>query len=104
MLAAQAAGAHDRAGRQLVEAGVLVGDEGVARVFALEHGGQRKAFRQLHRHVLERMDRQVGAPLEHGRFELLDEQALAADLGQGAVEDLVATGCHSENFDAAVRI
>jgi hypothetical protein len=39
-LAAQAAGADDGAGRQRVERGVIVGDEGVARVFALQHGGQ----------------------------------------------------------------
>jgi hypothetical protein len=54
----------------------------VARVFALQHGGQRKAFRQLHRHILERMHGQVGAAFGHRHFQFLHEQALAAHFGQ----------------------
>ena len=37
--------------------------------------------------------------LERG-FEFLDEQALASDLGQRSVEDLVAARGHAEQFDA----
>ena len=54
--------------RQLGQAGVARRDEGVARVFALEHRGQREAGRQVHRHVLQRMHGQVGAALLRARF------------------------------------
>ena len=50
------------------------------------------------------MHREVGAPLFHGDLELLDEQALAADLGERPVEDLVALGGHAENDNFAVGI
>jgi hypothetical protein len=52
-------------------------DKGVARVFALHHAGQGKAFGQLHRHVLERVHGDVGAAFFQRHFQLLDEQALA---------------------------
>ena len=45
------------------------------------------------------MHRQVGAALFQRGFQLLDEQALAADLGQRAVEDLVAARGHAQQFD-----
>jgi len=50
------------------------------------------------------VDGEVGTAFLHRDFEFLDEQALAADLGQRAIEDLVAARCHAENFDSAVRI
>ena len=87
--------------------GVAVRDEGVARVLALEHGGEREARRQVHRHVLERVDGEVGAAVVERGLELLDEQALAADLGQRAVEDLVAARGHrrsSVDLDADARL
>ena len=33
----------------------------------------------------------------HRDFEFLDEQTLATDFGERAIEDLVALGCHAEN-------
>ncbi len=45
------------------------------------------------------MHGEVGAALFERRLELLDEQALAADLGQRAVEDLVAARGHAEQLD-----
>ncbi len=103
-LAAQAAGADDRAVGQVGQGGVVVGDKGVARVFALEHRAHHEPFGQLHRHVLEAVHGQVGATFGHRHFEFFDEQTLAADLGQGAVEDLIAARRHSDNFDIALRI
>ena len=44
-----------------------------------------------------------GAAVHQRRLEFLDEQALAADLGQRAVEDLVAARGHAEQLDAAGR-
>ncbi len=46
------------------------------------------------------MHGQVRAPVLQRGFQLLDEQALAADLGQRTVEDLVATRGHPQQFDA----
>jgi hypothetical protein len=46
----------------------------------------------------------VGAALGHRHFQFLDEQALAAHLGQGAIQNLVAAGRHADNFDIALRI
>ena len=42
--------------------------------------------------------------LEQGRFQLLDEEPLAADLGQRPVEDLVAARRHAEQLDGAAWI
>ena len=50
------------------------------------------------------MHRQVSAPFEQRLFELLDEQPLAADLRQGAVEDAVAARRHAEQFDTGTRM
>jgi len=40
--------------------------------------------------------RQLRATVLQRRFQLLDEQALAANLGQRAVQDLVAAGGHAQ--------
>ena len=83
----------------LLQRGVARADEGIARILALQHRGQHEAGRQFHRHVLQRMHRQVRAALLEGGFQLLDEQALAAHLAERAVEDLVALGRHAEQGD-----
>ena len=75
--AAQAGGAHARPRRQRAERGVAVGDEGVARVLALEDRGQHETGRQPGGHVLHRVHGQFGAPVGHRLLELLHEQALA---------------------------
>ncbi len=100
---AQAGGAHHRALRQGFERVETRADERVTRVLALEHGGQHEAFGQLHGNVLERVHGQVGAASFKGHFEFFDEQALAAHLGQRAVEDLVALGGHAQQVDLAAK-
>jgi len=50
-----------------------------------------QAGRQLPGHVLHRMYGEVSLAVEQGAFEFLDEQALAADLGQRTIDDLIAT-------------
>ena len=44
------------------------------------------------------MHREIGAAVFERGFELLDEQALAANFAQGAVQDLVALGGHAQQF------
>ena len=46
------------------------------------------------------MHRQMRPALFQRRLQLLDEQALAADLGQRPIEDLVAAGGHAQQADA----
>ena len=77
----------------------MIGNEGIARVFAGQDASQRKAFRQIHRYVFQRMHGDVGAAFTEGHFQFLDEQPLAAHLAQRAVQDLVAQGGHAQQFD-----
>jgi len=79
--APQAGSADARARRHRRKRRVRVGDEGVARVFALGDCGQHEARGELRRHVLHRMHRNVRARVGERPFELLDEKPLAADLG-----------------------
>ena len=78
------------AGGQVGQRRVVVADEGVGRVRARQDGRQLEARLQRGRHILERVHRDVRAAVLHRHFQLLEEQALAADGGQRAVEDLVA--------------
>ena len=57
--------------------------------------------RQHHRHVLHRVHRDVGAALVERDLELLDEEALAADLRERPVEHAVALGGHAERVSTA---
>mgnify|MGYP001301260230 CR=1 FL=1 len=96
--AAQARGAHAGTRGHVFEPLVLGAHERVTRIFSRAHSRQRKAFGQLHRNVLERVHGQIGAPFDHRRLEFLDEQALAADLRERLIENLIAPGGHPENL------
>ena len=50
------------------------------------------------------MHGEVGAPVFQRGFQLLDEQSLAADLGKGHIEDLVALRGHAQYTDSGLRI
>src|SRR5690606_38853386 len=103
-LASQAGRADDAARGNLVDAHVIGRHEGVEWVLALQHGDDLEALRDLCGDVLHGVHRDVRPPFEHGALELLDEQALAADLGQRRVEDLVATRCHRHQLDGQARV
>ena len=75
------------------------GDEGVARVLARPEGQHRETLREIHRHVLHRVHRDVGEVVGERDLELLDEQPLAAHLREGPVEDAVALGGHARDLD-----
>ena len=66
--------------------------EGVSGVGPFGHGGDDQAVGGGRRQVLGRVDGQVGPPVEDGGLDLLDEDALAPDLGQGAGPVAVAGG------------
>lgn len=102
--AAQARRANDASFRQRRERFVVWRHEGIARIFALENRAEREALGQLHRHILERMHGEIGAAIGERDFEFLHEQALAADLRQRAIENLIAARRHSEDFHVATWI
>ena len=93
---AQTGGAHDSALWQVGEIRIAGRHPGVSRVLALHHTGQGKPGWQLHRHVFERMHRQIGATLFQRSFQLFDKQAFTTDFAQRAVQNLVALGCHAQ--------
>jgi len=74
------------------------------RVFALADGGQHETFRHIHRHILQRMHGEIGAPVFQRGFQLFNEQALAADFRQRHVENLVTLRGHAEDADFGLRI
>ena len=76
-----------------------VADEGVAGVLTLQDDRQVQPVGKVHRHVLHGVHGDVRGPVQHALFQLLDEQALAADLRQGGVEDLVAARGHAADLD-----
>ena len=64
----------------------------VADILTLGNATQCQALREDGRHILHGMDGDIDLPAQHGFFDFLDEQAFAANHGQGHVEDLVALG------------
>ncbi|MNP29883.1 hypothetical protein D3C76_1229300 [compost metagenome] len=93
-LATQAGGADDTAGRQIFQACISIGYEGVARVFALANAVQAQPLGEVHRHIFHRVHGDVGFLFEQSSFQLLDEQALAANFRQRRVEQLVTAADH----------
>ena len=65
------------------ELGERPADEGVGCVTPGREGGQPQAGRRFAREVLGRMHGGLGAAIEHGLLDLLDEHTLAADRVQG---------------------
>ena len=67
-------------------------DQHVARILARQEGGDQQAGRLRRRHVLHAVDRGIDALRQQRLLDLLDEQALAAGLGQRPVLDGIARG------------
>ncbi|MNM69214.1 hypothetical protein D3C81_808020 [compost metagenome] len=103
-LAAQAGGTDDAALGQLIQVGVGVGNEGIARVFPLADTEQTEAFGEVHRHVLHGVHGDVGFIFQQRGFEFLDEQALAADFRQRRVKQLVTTADHGDESHQQARV
>ncbi len=99
-LASQARRADDGAGRQRRQRIVTVGDERIARILARGNRREHEAVGKVHRHVLQRMDGEVGASFAHRGFELLDEQSLAADGGERPVDHAIALRRDAEQVHA----
>ena len=97
-LSTQRRGAHASALRQPIQVRKMIADEGICMVGARQNRGQRKPRLQLHRHVFQRMHRAIGIAALHGDFQFLEEQALAANRRQRAIQNLVAAGAQRHQF------
>ncbi len=71
--APQTGGADDRSRGEVLQRRIIVGDKCIARIFTLADACKHESVGQIHRHILQRMDGDVGAAgLERG-FQLLYE-------------------------------
>src|SRR5438876_2387163 len=103
-LASQAAGAHPRAARQIIQAPVFLGAEHVARIFTLGDCDDFEFPRNFRRQVFQAMHGQIDATLRQGLFYSLCEHAFRADLGKRHIGDFVARGFDNFNFHAVTTL
>src|SRR6266446_253433 len=97
-LAAEAARADARSLTEIGERGATGGDEAVADIFAAEHGGKGQARVDFGGNVLDAVNGNVDRLVHQSVFEFLDENTLAADLGQRGVGEFVAGSFDDHNF------
>jgi hypothetical protein len=50
------------------------------------------------------MHREIGSTIEESHFKLFRKEALAADFAQSTIEDLIASGGHTEQLHLAIRV
>src|SRR6266478_8010901 len=97
-LAAKAAGADARTLAQIGQRGAAGGDEAVPDIFAAEDGGKGQARVDFGGNVLDAVDRDIDRFVEQSVFEFLDEDTLAADLGQRGVGEFIAESLDDDDF------
>ena len=78
---------------------MAIGNECVAGVLTLADDIQSEPLRKAHRHVFHGVHGEIGFVGHQSGFQLLDEEALATNLGQGRVEQLVAATDHGNQTD-----
>src|SRR5450432_770916 len=100
--AAQARGPDAGSGGHRGERRVPARDERIVGILARPEGGEREVIRNAHRHVLQRMHRDVGAAFVEGDLQLLHEETLAAHLREGTVEHAIAARGHAHDLDLDV--
>ena len=96
-------GADDRALPQVGDALDVARDQHVACIFARQEGGDHQPGRLRRRHVLHAVHGDVDAARQQRLLDLLDEQALAAGLGQRPVLDGIAGGLDGDDLDGIGR-
>src|SRR5204863_313788 len=101
-LAAHARGADPRLLRKGIDGDRLAGAERIPRDLTRRDSDELEPGCELGGDVLHAVDREVGGALEERLLDLLDEQALAADLRERDVEDLVARGGDDVEVDGEV--
>jgi len=97
-LSAKAAGADAGAMAEVGKSCATGGDQAIAHIFAAEDGGKRQAGVDLGGNVFDTVDGDIDRFVEQRVFKFLDEDAFAANLGQGRVGEFVALRLDDDNF------
>ena len=97
--AAQAGRTYPGAVGQRVQCAPMPTDQCVAGVFAGADRRQSQAGRKIHGHVLHGVHRNIGGAGQQRLLQLLHKQPLAADRGQGPIQQTVTLGGEAQNFD-----
>ena len=100
-LTAQAGGADHGPLRQLVYLVEMVGNKGIARVFALTDGVQAESVGELPQVRLSWSGQRCRHALPASGLQFLDEQPCRRPW-RGGVEDLVTLGAHGHQFDLQI--
>jgi hypothetical protein len=95
----QAAGADYGTLPQITETRSVAGDQDISRVFPPGDGANMKTIRNLGRHILHAVDRQINSMIQQGLLDFLDKKAFAADLGEGHIQYFVAFGFDGDQFN-----
>jgi len=105
---ARRAGADFGAGREVGDGLGFEGDQHIPWIFALGDGAEGEIGlideRLGDRDVLEGVDGEVDGAFEQGALELLGEDAFAAELVEGLVDDGVAGGLEDDQLDGEVFV
>src|SRR5258706_2106028 len=88
----------------IFQARAQVGHEAIPRILSRGNGRQAESLRHTHRNVLRGVHGEIGAPVLERGLELLDEKALAPDLGERPIDDLVPSRRDAEDAHLALRI
>ena len=74
-------------------------DQRIPSVIAWQDSGKTGAIGKRCFHILHRMHSRIGITAQQPAFQLFDEQALAAGIGQRAVQNLVTFGGQTQHLD-----
>src|SRR5581483_1108895 len=97
-LPTERAGPDGGAGRKVGQSGPFPADHGVAGIFPARDGGEVERVGKPARDVLHAVDGEVDLAFHQRLFDLLHEEALAADLRQRDVQNFIAGRFDFFNF------
>ena len=103
-LTPQAGSPNDRSPGQVVHTCIVKRDKGILGNFPCRHYGHMKSGGQIGGHVLHGVDGKIDPLIQQGIFDFLDKQPLAADLGQGYIQDFITLGGYLDQFHPGVGI
>ena len=99
----QAGRANHRTLRQIHQPRHTGADKGIAHIFAWQIAIQHQPLGLQRWHILHRMHGDIDAARQKRLFNLAGEQALTANLFQGAVQNLVARHLDDDDFKGLER-
>ena len=101
---AKTAGADAGTGFQVFEAEPLAGDQNIKRIFPLRNRAYTEAWRYIPRHILHAVNGDINATVQKRFFDFLNKQPLAADLGQGHIQNFISLGFDDLNLNGQMRM